>query len=208
MSTNRRVQTDLIPTDPGPWAIVSFVRESQGARIGGRAGRRQATAAALLSDVPPHVAIERPGLDPSLETVGAGPIRLLSSNTEGARRLSFEDGGDTLRGIHMRVVRRWSVPDLVPGPHDYPESDPAAELPPPAHPHELADAIEGEVVAPGGRLSAVPIKDGRLFGVAFLSLPDRRLVRFIGGAACATWSDDGRLLAFAGDWGVMLAEGA
>jgi hypothetical protein len=105
----------------------------------------------------------------------------------------------------MRVLRRWSVPDLVPGPHDYPRTDPAAALPPPAAPAALVAAVPGEILAPGGRLSAAPVKYGRLFGVAFLRLPERTLVRFIGGAACAAWTEDGQILAFGGDWGVILA---
>lgn len=208
MTTNRRHTYPIIPDDPGAWSIVSFVREAQGAQLIGRGGRRKPTSAALLSDVPPQVAIGRPGLDPSLDTVGAGPIRLLAVSDEGARRLHFEDGDATLRGVHMRVVRRWSVPELVPGPHDYPDSDPAADLALPANPLELANEVDGEVVAPGGRLAAAPIKQGRLFGLALIRLPDRALVRFIGGAACAAWSSDGRLLAFGGDWGVILAESA
>jgi len=208
MSTNRANQPDLIPEDPGAWSIVSYVRESQGAQLMGRGGRRKATSAALLPDVPPLVAMERPGLDPSLDTVGGGLIRLIAASDEGARRLWFEDDGATLRGVHPRVVRRWTVPDLVPGPHDYPEADPAADLALPAEPRNLVQAVDGEVTAPGGRLAAAPIKHGRLFGLAFVRLPERALVRFIGGAACAAWSPDGSLLAFGGDWGVMLAEGA
>ena len=144
MGTDRRVSPDILVDDPGAWSIVSFVREAQGAQIMGRSGRRKLTSAGLLSDIVPDVPIERPGLDPSLDTVGAGLIRLVAVSREGARRLYIADAG----------------------------------------------------------------KHARLFGLAFLRLPERTLVRFIGGAACAAWTEDGSLLAIGGDWGVMLAEGA
>lgn len=207
MSTNRR-RPDLIPADPGPWAIVSFAREAQGAQLVGRGGRRRQTSAALLSDSAPEIPLDRPGLDASLGAAGAGPIRLVAVSREGARSLWFEDEGATLRGIHPRVIRRWSVPDLEVGSHDYPETDPAATLPAPVAPARLVEPVEGEVVAPGGRLSAAPVKYGRLFGVAFIRLPERVLVRFIGGAACAAWTDDAQTLAIGGDWGVLLAVAA
>ena len=207
MSTNR-LRPDLIPADPGPWAIVSFAREAQGAQLIGRGGRRRQTSAALLSDFAPEIPLDRPGLDASLGVAGAGPIRLVAVSREGARSLWFEDDGATLRGIHPRVIRRWSVPDLEVGTHDHPETDPAATLPPPVAPAALVEPVEGEVVAPGGRLSAAPVKYGRLFGVAFIRLPERVLVRFVGGAACAAWTDDGQTLAIGGDWGVLLAVAA
>lgn len=203
-----RLRPDVIPDDPGAWSIISFAREAQGAQLIGRGGRRRQTSAALLSDFAPEIPLDRPGLDASLGVAGAGPIRLIAMHREGARGLYFEDDGATLRGIHMRVLRRWSVPDLEVGPHDYPESDPAAALAPPAAPADLVAPVPGEVQAPGGRVSAAPVKYGRLFGVAFLRLPERTLVRFIGGAACAAWTDDGQTLAVGGDWGVVLAEPA
>jgi hypothetical protein len=203
--STHRLRPDLIPDDAGAWSIVSFAREAQGAQLIGRGGRRRQTSAALLSDFAPEIPLDRPGLDASIGVAGAGTIRLIASHREGARGLYFEDGGRTLRGVHMRVLRRWSVPDLVSGPHDYPRTDPAAALPPPAAPADLVAAVPGEILAPGGRLSAAPVKYGRLFGVAFLRLPERTLVRFIGGAACAAWTEDGQILAFGGDWGVILA---
>lgn len=209
MSTDRLRQMqqrpDLIPDDPGAWSIVSFVRESQGAQLLGRGGRRRPTAAALLTDVAPEVPLARPGLDAGLGVAGAGRIRLLSVIREGARALSFADDDTVLRGTHTRVVRRLSVPDLVPGPHEYTDDDPAAALPPPAHPADIVAPVPGEVTAPGGAVAAAPIKYGRLFGIVLLRTSDRAVLRFIGGAACAAWSADGQLLAFGGDWGVMLA---
>jgi hypothetical protein len=204
MSTNRR-RPDLIPTDPGPWAIVSFAREAQGAQLIGRGGRRRQTSAALLSDAAPEIPLDRPGLDASLGVAGAGPLRLVAVSREGARSLWFEDDGATLRGVHPRVIRRWSVSELEVGTHDYPEVDPAAALPPPVPPAALLEPVENEVVAPGGRVSAAPVKYGRLFGVAFIRLPERVLVRFVGGAACAAWTADAQTLAIGGDWGVLLA---
>ncbi len=210
MSINR-LRPDLIPNDAGPWSIISFAREAQGAQLIGRGGRRRQTSAALLSDFAPDIPLDRPGLDESLGVAGGGLVRLIAMHREGARALYFEDDGATLRGIHKKVIRRWSVPGLEVGTHEYPETDPAAVLPPAATPGALVDPVEpvdGEVFAPGGRLSATPVKYGRLFGVAFIRLPERTLVRFIGGAACAAWTDDGRLLAVGGDWGVILAEPA
>lgn len=209
MISNRRPAEELLVADPGPWSIVSFVREAQGAQIMGRGGSRKATSAGLLSDIVPDVPMERPGLDASLETVGGGLIRLVSVvRGEGARRLYFEENSTVLRGVAPRVIRRYSVPDLTPGPHEYPDEDPGKGIALPQPPYALAEPVEGEVTAPSGRLAAAPIKDGRLFGLAFVRLPERTLVRFIGGAACAAWSDDGSLLAIGGDWGVILAEAA
>ena len=207
MSINR-LRPDLIPDDAGAWSIISFAREAQGAQLIGRGGRRRQTSAALLSDFAPEIPLDRPGLDESLGVAGGGLIRLIAMHREGARALYFEDDGATLRGVHKRVVRRWSVPGLDVGTHEYPETDPAAELPPPASPNAVLEPVPGEVVAPGGRLSATPVKYGRLFGVAFIRRPERTLVRFIGGAACAAWTEDGQLLAVGGDWGVILAEPA
>ncbi len=212
MSTDRLRQMqqrpDLIPDDPGAWSIVSFVRESQGAQLLGRGGRRRATAAALLTDVAPEMPLARPGLDDDLGVAGAGRIRLVSVIREGARALSFAEGDQELRAIHTRVIRRLTVPDLVPGPHEYPDADPAAALPPPVHPAEVGAPVPGEVTAPGGAVSAAPIKYGRLFGLVLLRTADRAVLRFIGGAACAAWSADGQMIAFGGDWGVMLAQAA
>ena len=208
-SRGPRLRPDLIGDDPGAWSIVSFAREAQGAQLLGRAGRRRQTPGALLSTLAPtEIGRPLPGLDRSLGVAGAGPIRLVALHREGARRLWFEDGGRTLRGVAPRVVRRWSVPDLAPGPHDDPEDDPAAALPPPAPPNALGEPVEGEIVAPGGALVAAASKSGRLFGVAFLRLPEREVVRFVAGAAAAAWTDDGAMLAIGGDWGVMLAEPA
>lgn len=209
MGTNPlRRSVEIIPDDPGPWSIVSFAREAQGAQLIGRGGRRRPTPAALLSDTTPEIPLDRPGLDETLRIAGAGALRMLAVHREGARSLYFEEDDTVLRGIHTRVIRRWSVPTLEVGAHEYPDSDPAAALAPPVPPALLADPVEGETVAPGGTVSAAPVKYGRLFGVAFLALPQRTVLRFIGGAACATWSSDGQLLAFGGDWGVMLAEPA
>lgn len=206
MSTyDHRHRPDLLPEDPGAWSIVSYAREAQGAQLIGRGGRRRSTSAALLSDFAPDIPLDRPGLDASLGVAGAGLLRLTGVHREGARRLYFEDGGQALRGVHMRVIRRWSVPDLNPGPHDYPQTDPAAQIPPPSAPADLVAAVDGEIIAPGGRVSVAPVKSGRLFGIAFIRLPERTMVRFIGGAACAAWTEDGQTLAFGGDWGVMLA---
>lgn len=204
MSTNR-LRPDLIPNDAGAWSIISFAREAQGAQLIGRGGRRRQTSAALLSDFAPEVPLDRPGLDESLGVAGGGLIRLIAMHREGARSLYFEDDDATLRGVHMRVIRRWSVPDLEVGTHEYPETDPAAGVPPPVAPSSLHDPVEGEVIAPGGRLSAAVVRQGRLFGVAFIRLPERTLVRFITGAACAAWTSDGQTLAVGGDWGVILA---
>lgn len=200
-----RPRPDLIPGDPGPWSIVSFAREAQGAQLVGRGGRRRATAAALLSDSAPEIPLDRPGLDATLGLAGAGALRLVAFHREGARALYFEDGGAILRGIHTRVIRRWAMPNLDVGAPEYPEVDPAAALAAPSPPALLVEPVDGEVVAPGGRVSAAPVKHGRLFGVAFLRLPERTLVRFIGGSSCAAWTEDGQTLAFGGDWGVIVA---
>lgn len=200
-----RLRPELIPNDAGPWSIISFAREAQGAHLIGRGGRRRQTSAALLSDFAPGIPLDRPGLDESLGVAGGGLVRLIAVNREGARSLYFEDDDTTLRGVHKKVIRRWSVPDLEVGTHDYPDVDPAAAIAPPAAPGALFEPVDGEIVAPGGRLSVAPVRYGRLFGVAFIRLPERTLVRFIGGAACAAWTEDGQTLAVGGDWGVILA---
>lgn len=200
-----RLRPDLIPDDAGAWSIVSFAREAQGAQLIGRGGRRRQTSAALLSDFAPDIPLDRPGLDETLGVAGGGLIRLVAMHREGARGLYFEDDDTTLRGIHKRVLRRWSVPELDVGTHEYPETDPVEALVPPAAPDDLFAPVPGEVVAPGGALSATPVKHGRMFGVAFIRLPERTLVRFITGAACAAWTSDGQTLAVGGDWGVILA---
>ena len=111
MSINR-LRPELIPNDAGPWSIVSFARETQGAQLIGRGGRRRQTSAALLSDFAPEIPLDRPGLDESLGVAGGGLIRLIAADREGARALYFEDDDRTLRGVHKKVIRRWSVPDL------------------------------------------------------------------------------------------------
>lgn len=204
MSINR-LRPELIPNDAGPWSIVSFARETQGAQLIGRGGRRRQTSAALLSDFAPEIPLDRPGLDESLGVAGGGLIRLIAADREGARALYFEDDDRTLRGVHKKVIRRWSVPDLDVGTHDYPDVDPAAAIAPPSDPRSLFEPVDGETIAPGGRLSVATVKYGRMFGVAFIRLPERTLVRFIGGAACAAWTTDGQTLAVGGDWGVILA---
>jgi hypothetical protein len=209
MGTNPlRRRLEIIPDDPGPWSIVSFAREAQGAQLIGRGGRRRVGEQRGGGGTAPEIPLDRPGLDEALRIAGAGTLRMLAVHREGARSLYFEEDDTVLRGVHTRVIRRWSVPTLEVGTHEYPESDPAAVLTPPVPPALLAEPVEGEIVAPGGTVSAAPVKYGRLFGVAFLALPQRTVLRFIGGAACATWSADGQLLAFGGDWGVMLAEPA
>lgn len=212
MSTDRfrqmQRQPDLLVDDPGAWSIVSFAREAQGALLTGRHGRRRVTSAGLLADVKPEVPLPCPGLDESVPVAGAGRIELLRSVREGARSLEFVEDDTALRAVHTRVIRRFTVPDLEAGPHEYPETDPAANLPAPAHPGEIHEPVPGEVTAPGGEVSAVPIKYGRLFGLVFLRTSDRSVMRFIGGAACAAWNSDASILAFGGDWGVMLARRA
>ncbi|HRC06926.1 MAG TPA: hypothetical protein PLV41_01835 [Miltoncostaeales bacterium] len=209
MSTDRirqmQQRPDLIRDDPGAWSIVSYVREAQGSQLIGRGGRRRSTPAGLLTDTAPDVPLPKPGLDNSIQVAGAGKIELVSVLREGARELHFAEGDTVLRGIHTRVIRRFSVPDLVPGPHEYPETDPAAAIPPPAHPAEIGQPVPGEVTAPGGLVAAVPIKYGRLFGLVLLRTDNRHVLRFIAGGACAAWTADAQMIAFAGDWGVMLA---
>ena len=132
-------------------------------------------------------------------------IRLVAFDREGARALYFEDDDKTLRGDSQEGHPPVVVPDLDVGTHEYPEVDPAAALPAPSAPAGAVDPVDGEVIAPGGRLSVAPVKIGRRLGVAFLRLPERTLVRFIGGASCAAWTEDGQMLAFGGDWGVIVA---
>jgi len=66
--------------------------------------------------------------------------------------------------------------------------------------------LPGAVAAPGGEYLGVHTREPRAEVIAILRAGDRGLVRWIRGARTVAWSDDGRLMALGGDWGVILAE--
>lgn len=201
MSTRPLGPPRILPDDPGPWSVVSAVF----ARAGAPGKRRPQPPTGLMLSPAPEVARELRGLDPSSPVAGVGRVRVVAAAREPALSLRFD--ADLLRGVSPFVLRAWSVPDLAPQAEERPGDDPAADLPGPVPPSELAGAaLQNAAVAPGGEVAAVHTQEGRSDVIALVRLDDRSLVRWIRGARSAAWSADGRLLAVGGPWGVLLAE--
>ena len=195
----------LIVEDPGPWGVVSDVQRAMGGMMGGGGTRRQHSTPGLLH-VPAKVTpIPAVGLAKDAVPVGAGPMRIAAASADPADRLWFSDDGLTLFGESPRAKRTWAMPTLTLGPV-VAEKRETTLAPPPDSSHlgdDLGDLI---VPAPGGQYGAVIVRDGRLPVLAILRLaPERALVRWITGVAAAAWSPDGRVLAIAGDWGLLIA---
>jgi hypothetical protein len=192
-----------VPDDPGPWSVVSHVRQALAHRP---ERRHKPTPFGLLIASPPRVPVPIVGLQPGGGPAGAGRIRLVAAAREPALGLHVEPDGASVVGVSPMVRRRWTLPELVAGPEERPGQDPAAALAPPLPPEALAGAdLEGAARAPANGLAAVVVAAGRVPAIALLRLPDRALVRWIAGARAAAWSQDGERLVIGGAWGVMLA---
>lgn len=197
----------FIVDDPGSWAIVAQVQRAIGGQMGAH-HRRHTPMPGLLMLPQRHVPIERAGLDPEVATpVGAGRLRIAAALGDPADRLSFSDDGRTIFGESSRARRTWTLPSLTPGPVVAERRDP---LPPPPEATALAgDLGEAFIAVPGDRYGAAIVRDGRLPAFAMFHHAEdptaRRLVRWITGVAAAAWSPDGRVLALAGDWGLLVA---
>ncbi len=205
MSTRPLDPPPFIADDPGPWSVVTQLVRSRG----GRPGRRYAEPPrGLMLAQPPRIDVALPGLDEGLDTLGAGAIRIVAAAREPAHGLSFADQ-DTLVGVSPAVRRTWSIPDLAPTGEERPETDPAAELPAPVAPQDVASDVPGVATSPDGALEAVSVLEGtRAAALVVRRASDRAVVRWIRGAMAAAWSPDGDLLAIGGDWGVLLAGAA
>ena len=206
MSTRPLPPPEVIAADPGPWSIVSHVRQTLAHRPD---RRRPPTPVGLLIASPPRAPVAVVGLDPGLVAAGAGPLRVVVAAREPAWGLEFAADGSELRGVSPGVRRAWRLPGLEAGPEERPATDPAARLPAMVSPADLGAADLGAVPrSPGGELVAVTVSTGRVPALAILRAADHALVRWIVGARAAAWSPDGARLALGGDWGVMVAERA
>ncbi len=147
------------------------------------------------------------GLDADATVAGVAPVRIVAGARQPAHSLRFD--GETLHGVSPFVNRAWAVPDLTLLSEDRPGDDPAAGLPPAVHPGSLDEPeLPGAATAPGGEYLGVHTREPRAEVIAIVRAGDRGLVRWIRGARAVAWSDDGRLMALGGEWGVILAEGA
>jgi len=68
--------------------------------------------------------------------------------------------------------------------------------------------LPGAVIAPDGLHIGVHTREPRAEVITILRTADHAVVRWIRGARAVAWSDDGRLMAVGGEWGVLLAEAA
>jgi hypothetical protein len=196
----------VVPDDPGPWSVVSHVRQT----LAHRPDRRRApTPTGLLIASPPNVGVPLAGLDPDATLTGAGRVRLVAAAREPARWLSVDADGVTVVGTSPGVRRRWTLPDLRLQDEQRPDDDPAAGLPGPVPVAELAKADLGAAVhAPGGEVAALAVAQGRAPALALVRVADRGLVRWIAGAHAGAWTPDGASLVIGGDWGLALAVAA
>jgi hypothetical protein len=206
MSTRPLPPPPVVPDDPGPWAVVSHVRQALAHRPD---RRRPPTPTGLLIASPPAVPVEAVGLDPSSTVAGAGAIRLVAAGRGTAHGLTVPPGGEEVVGISRGVLRRWRLADLSPIAEERPPGDPAAALPAPVPLGTLAEVdLDPWPRAPGGDLVALAVAAGRVPALALVRAGDRGLVRWIAGARAAAWTEDGGAFLFGGDWGIVLANRA
>jgi hypothetical protein len=200
MSTRPLPPPELIPDDPGPWSVVSHVRQTVGHRPD---QRRKPTPFGLLIASPPRIALPVAGLDPASSVAGVAPLRLVAAAREAAMGLSI--AGAEVVGVRPGVLRRWSLPDLAAGPEERPERDPAADLPPPVPLARLPEAdLAAATRSPDGAVWAVSVTMGGLPALALVRVADRALVRWIVGARAGAWTPDGRAFVLGGDWGLLM----
>ena len=203
MSTKPLGPPPILADDPGPWSVVSSVFAQAG-----RPGRRRPLPPmGLMLSPPPDTHLMLEGLESSSPVAGVGPVRVVAAAREPAFTLSFDPAAGVLRGVSPFVLRAWSIPDLALQAEERPGEDPAAELPPPVSPESLHEAdLPIVAAAPGGGVVAVHSKEGRNDVIALIRVEEGTVVRWIRAARAAAWSDDGRFIAVAGPWGVLLAE--
>jgi hypothetical protein len=201
MTTRPLGPPPILNDDPGPWSVAASVHQWAGSP-----GRRRAQPPlGFMISPPPQIDRELAGLSREGGPAGVGAIRVIAGAREPARRLWFE--GEVLHGISPHVTRSWSVPDLSLLREDRPGEDPAAGLPDAASATELGESeLPGAVEAPGGGYLAVHVREPRADVIAILRPADRAIVRWMRGVRACAWSDDGALVAFGADWGVVLAE--
>ena len=192
------------PDDAGPWSIVSPVRHQQAAAARVRVRRLAEPPFGFVSLPPPRVAIPLAGLDPSSTLAGVGTIRVIAAAREAAHSLAFDEDGNTLRAVAPHARRSWALPGMERFPEQRDGTDPAAGLPAPVDPARLGEDLSEAVVAPGGEVVAVAVRDGRATAVAVVGRESKELIRWLAGARAAAWNADGSLFAVGGDWGVIL----
>jgi len=206
VSTRPLPPPEVVPDDPGPWSVVSHVRQTFGHRPDMRRAR---TPTGLLIASPPDAGVPLAGLEPESALAGAGPIRLVAAAREPAWWLGIDDDGAMVAGLSPGVRRRWSLPDLRFHGEERPSEDPTAGLPPAVAVAGLASAdLDGAALAPGGSIAALAVATGRTHALALVRVSDRGLVRWIAGARAGVWTPDGGTLVIGGDWGLALAVSA
>lgn len=200
MSTQPVGAPEILTEDPGPWSVVSSVFTWAGGP-----GRRRKLPPMGLMLSPAPTGRTLLGLDAGATVAGVAPVRVVAGARQPAHSLWFDR--DTLRGVSPFVNRAWALPDLAMLAEDRPGDDPAADLPQAVHPGSLdEEELPGAVATPGGEYIGIHTREPRAEVIAILRADDRGLVRWIRGARTVAWSDDGRLMALGGDWGVILAE--
>lgn len=197
---------EVAPDDAGPWSVVSPVRHAAAMATIARARRRAEPPYGLVTLPAPRVPIPLAGLDPASRVAGVAPLRVIAAARGAVHALTFRDDGATLAAVAPHARRSWEIPTLAAHPEERDGTDPAAGLPGPIEPADLAGALPGATPAPGGEVVAACVRDGRATALALVRLEPRGLVRWVAGARAAAWSADGRLVAIGGDWGVLLAE--
>ena len=207
MSTRRNANVPaFIVDDPGSWGMIAQVQRAIGGQMGAHHRRHVPIPGILMM---PHRIVPIPvsGLSVTESNpVGVGRLKVVAALSEPSDRLRFSDDGKTLFGESPRAKRSWTFPALTPAPVV------AEEQPPVPVPPGLAVLAEDlgdlPIIAPGGDYAGMIVRDGRLPAFAMLRLGDgpetRELVRWITGVTAAAWSPDGRILALAGDWGLLI----
>jgi hypothetical protein len=154
---------------------------------------------------PPDIGRPLAGIDPDARVAGLGPVTVVAAAREPALSLGFDAEGGLLRGVSPYVTRAWSLPDLRQVSEERPADDPATSLPGPLDALALGEVELAGIAAPGGGVTAVYTREGRLDVIALVRESDRAIVRWVRGARAAAWSADGAHLALGGPWGVVLA---
>ena len=207
MSTRRNANVPaFIVDDPGSWGMIAQVQRAIGGQMGAH-HRRHVPIPGILMMPQRIVPIPVSGLSVTESNpVGVGRLKVVAALSEPSDRLRFSDDGKTLFGESPRAKRSWAFPALTPAPVVAEEQAPVPV--PPGLAVLAEDLGDLPIIAPGGDYAAMIVRDGRLPAFAMLRLGDgpetRELVRWITGVTAAAWSPDGRILALAGDWGLLI----